>query len=79
MLTWSGTVSVSHSNRLSFSYPRQLNETIMLMKQTITFQAGADLGGAGSDAPFPQGFDPLLTQRVPPLVLLGNPVLANQP
>ena len=27
----------------------------------------------------PQGFDPLPNQRVPSLVLLRNPVLANQP
>ena len=36
--------------------------------------------GAGADASFPQGFDPLPTQRVPPLVfskesVFGRPTL----
>ena len=42
------------------------------------FPSGADLGGGGggggADALSPQGFDPLPTQRVPPLVLLRNPI-----
>ena len=42
-------------------------------------QPGADLGGWGglADASSFQGFNPLPTQRVPPLVLLRNPVLAD--
>ena len=31
--------------------------------------AGADLEGGGGRTPLPQGFDPLPTQRVPPLIL----------
>ena len=32
----------------------------------VCTHAGADLGGGGGDAPPPQVFDPLPTQRVPP-------------
>ena len=39
---------------------------------------GADLGGGagGADAP-PQGFDPLPTQRVPPLILFQKSIFAR--
>ena len=33
------------------------------------FRGGGGGGGGGADAPFPRGFDPLPTQRVPPLGL----------
>ena len=39
--------------------------------------SGADLGGAGgADAP-PQGFDPLPTQRVPPLILFQKSIFCR--
>ena len=45
-------------------------------------QPGADLGGAGGGGgvgrlPFPQGFEPLPTQRVPPLVLFKKTIFGR--
>ena len=41
--------------------------------------AGADLGGGGGGGrtPTPQGFDPLPTQRVPPLILFQKSIFGR--
>ena len=39
--------------------------------------AGADLGGGGGRTPFPQGIDPLPTQRVPPLILFKKSIFGR--
>ena len=62
-----------------------LKHKIRTLKPTRPSKSGADLGGrwgwgggGGADVPF-QGFDPLPTQRVSPLVFLRNPALGDQP
>ena len=52
------------------------------VSSTEQYEAGADLGGGGAGGRTPplQGFDPLPTQRVPPLILFqksffGRPTL----
>ena len=48
----------------------------------LLIKSGADLGGRGGGGrtpPPPQGFDPLPTQRVRPLILFRNPSLADRP
>ena len=53
----------------------------MRQRNSIKY-SGADLGGGGgggggADAPLPQGFDPLPTQRVPPLILFQKSIFGR--
>ena len=44
----------------------------------VSIRSGADLGGGrGADAPPPQGFDTLPTQRVPPLILFQKSIFGR--
>ena len=75
----SKTFSVSAGVRKNYFIYHAIFHCIMKNcgKLSVT---GADLGGGGGgDVPFSQGFDPLPTQRVPPLILFRNPFLADRP
>ena len=65
-----GLSKICKQKNTKYTKSRFVSDTSILIRPAVSVirPAGADLGEGGADAPS-QGFDPLPTQRVPPLVL----------